>query len=511
MPYMEFINPPDHQPYTEETVLAGLALKRTRAGYGEEFTGRPTTTLINTQQHIIKLRTEYQLPALQARRFITQAIDQEKKLSVHHPDKSWFLYDAHATPAQQTSPNQPVIIGNITPTLMALDKINISLCDHQSIDYLTKIIKLYLLIAAQHDKSLDLSLSNFGITGNKHLYYLDDDIYPRNGFIALTDFIAKLLRGETQADNQPIKQLGTVIRDTVLRYFKDEHWITVIAEDIRAIYIPDDNAPLRQSLVSSLYSQRQFNYQPQTSAKTLALLADIHSNAPALEAALTYLEKNNINDTLVLGDIVGYGPHPMQCINLIDNDAQLTVIRGNHDHAVVSGNAGNGVTSLAGWAIDWTIEQIDDYARRWLDELPPYLKTDQWLAVHGSPVDKTFFNAYVYPMTQTENLDHLARKNIPLCFHGHTHMQKVYYRTKHQDNTSAAHHQMLHDTRCALICPGSVGQPRGGKPGVELAIINLETLELEFHRLDYDLDTTVNDMKKFHFPGALIERLQNGQ
>ncbi|NOZ54523.1 MAG: metallophosphoesterase family protein [Gammaproteobacteria bacterium] len=505
MPSIEFINQPDHHPYQEDTVLTGLLLKRTIAGHGQEYAGRPVTALIATQHDIIKLRTEYQLPALQAKRFIAQAIAQEKKLSVHHPDKSWFLYYSDDTP------NQNIIIGNITPTLKVLEKLNISLCSEQSIDYLTQIIVLYLSVAAHHDRSLDLSLSNFGITQDKRIYYLDDDVYPHSGFMLLTDFIAKLLRSETKADTQHIKQLGTSIRDNILRYFKDEHWITVIAEELRSIYLSQQNEPLRQTLISSLYAHQQFNYQPPITAKTIALIADIHSNAPALDAALAYLKKKNVNDILVLGDVVGYGPHPMQCINILDNDTSFTIIRGNHDHAVASGNTGKGITSLAGWAIDWTVEKINEDARRWLNELPPFARTDNWLAVHGSPLDKTFFNAYVYPMTQTENLDNLASRNIQICFHGHTHIQKVYYRTKHQEFASEAKRQTLYNALSALICPGSVGQPRGGKPGVELAIINLETLELEYHRINYSLETTIKDMQTFHFPSALIERLQNGQ
>jgi len=514
-----FINLPNHQPYREDTVLAGLALEQVTAGHGETYTGRPTTKLINTQHNIIKLRTEYQLPITQAKRFIIQAIAQEKKLAVHHPDKSWFIYydnnydnnNDNTKTDQRAMSEQPVIIGNITPTLQALDKISISLCDKQNINYLADIILLYLSTAAQHDKSLDLSLSNFGLSHDGTIYYLDDDIYPCNGFIALTDFVAQLLRSETNTGNQNILELGSIIRDTVLHYFSDEHWLTVIAEDIRSVYLPEQNEPLRQSLISSLYKHRKFNYHPKPTAKIVALMADIHSNAPALETALAYLEKNNVNSGLVLGDIVGYGPHPTQCVKLLESDSRLTVIRGNHDHAVVRGHAGNGITSLAGWAIDWTIDQIDDSARCWLSGLPPFIKTEDWLAVHGSPVDKTFFNAYVYPMTQTENLDNLTSRNIPLCFHGHTHIQKVYYREKHQDSTSETPRQSLRETLGALICPGSIGQPRSGKPGVEFAIINLETRELEYHKLSYDIDTTINDMKKHHFPGALIERLQNGQ
>jgi diadenosine tetraphosphatase ApaH/serine/threonine PP2A family protein phosphatase len=190
---------------------------------------------------------------------------------------------------------------------------------------------------------------------------------------------------------------------------------------------------------------------------------------------------------------------------------RFNIIRGNHDHAVVSGRFSGGVSSLAGWALQWTLEQINEQDKYWLDSLPPYLREDNWYAVHGSPKDKTFFNAYVYHMSYSDNLTELQSRNIQLCFHGHTHIPAVYYRKNGVDDLSRDRHIKLSTYQHALICPGSIGQPRNNKPGVELALINLDTNELEFYKLTYDMQPTLTDMKKAHFPVALIDRLEKGQ
>jgi len=98
-----------------------------------------------------------------------------------------------------------------------------------------------------------------------------------------------------------------------------------------------------------------------------------------------------------------------------------------------------------------------------------------------------------------------------LCFHGHTHIQKIYRRDRSGDTESVAPLQNLSEAKHALVCPGSVGQPRAGEPGVELAIIDLSSGSIEFQRLPYNCEQTINDMRKFHFPPGLADRLQQGK
>jgi predicted phosphodiesterase len=110
------------------------------------------------------------------------------------------------------------------------------------------------------------------------------------------------------------------------------------------------------------------------------------------------------------------------------------------------------------------------------------IRNKDWLALHGAPVDPTFFNAYVYEMTYEDNLDELQKKEIPICFHGHTHILGVYGRLgSHYDKHYIEEKIELKQFTHALICPGSVGIPRV-KPldAAQFAIYDKELKQVQF-------------------------------
>jgi diadenosine tetraphosphatase ApaH/serine/threonine PP2A family protein phosphatase len=149
----------------------------------------------------------------------------------------------------------------------------------------------------------------------------------------------------------------------------------------------------------------------------------------------------------------------------------------------------------------------------WLDELPPSLQQDGWLAVHGAPQDKHCFFGYVYRMSYEANLDNLAERDIPICFHGHSHITGVYFRNQDGDSGfSKETQQSLQDYRHCLVSPGSIGQPRDNDgPATPFAIFNPQTKQLTFHRVDYAVETTISAMLAHDFPAALAQRLRNGE
>lgn len=506
-PRIEWIKPPAEPAIDTHMLTEYLHRQRIRTEHGQAFTGRPSTEIIETPAGVIKFRTEYTLSEYDARRFIEKNISREAQLQVHHPHKAWFLlFSADA--------DNSITIANITPYLTPLHQLDSRLSAETFADFLQlvhKLIEQYVITAKQYELSIDLSLSNFGVDANNNIYYLDDECYRWRQFQELPEFLANLIRSLDYFDTSLITQLGNHVRQCILEHYHDAHWLTVIAEGLRNVFIPEARENLRQQLVRALYAAEQFTYTVSLHSSVIALIADIHANAPALETALSYLAQRDIRQTLVLGDIVGYGPHPQQCIDILRQQSDFFLIRGNHDHAVASGNRAGSVSSLAAWALNWTIEALPQSYKQWLAALPCYLQNDLWLAVHGSPRDKTFFNGYVYQMNYTENLDELQQRDIRLCFHGHTHIQNMYYRQRGVDQASQAGHNDLQTLAHALICPGSIGQPRCGIPGIELAIIDTEQLSLEFVRLNYDIELTMRDMAQQQFPEDLIERLRNGQ
>lgn len=505
---VECISLPENSPYSAELLAKYVANARTNTKHGGEFTGRPVTEIVNTEIGIIKFHTEYKLPELEARRFVSQSVEHEKRIGIHHPHKTWFLVFS-----QDEEGTKTISIANITPQLMPLHHVqNVPAEDLAEFynDIIVRISGMYLSTAKEHELCIDLGLSNFGLDKDNNIYYLDDDFYRWNQFIDFPEFLANLIRSLDFITATTAKVLARSIREQIFNYFSDQHWITVIAEGLRSLFIPPERETIREALIIALYANESFTYQPKSTAKLFALIADIHANAPALYTALNYISQRGLNDVIVLGDIVGYGPHPKQCIDMLNNRSNLYIIRGNHDHAVATGHSVAGATSLAGWTIQWTVDNLDEEAKQWLSRLPSYLQTEDWLAVHGSPRDKTFFNGYVYQMNYSDNLDELERRHVPICFHGHTHIQKVYYRERGVDGEATTQLINLARAKHSLICPGSVGQPRGGKAGVELAVFDLDTMEMEFQRLAYDMQPTINDMSRHQFPKELAERLQNG-
>lgn len=475
--------------------------------HGDTFTGRPSTRLLVSPSHIIKQRTEYQLKEKDARRFITQAVERERKLGIYHPSKTWFLIfdDSQEFP----------LIANITARLVPLnepDKITPPLSGARYIELLGEMLRLYLETAARHDLSLDISVSNFAVDAQQKLYYIDDDVYAWDRFTTLSHYIGVLLRTQERIDEEGAHQLGQRLHQLLLATFGDKLWLNVVAEEARSLFLTEARKPVMRALLKALTEDARGRVRTQLPASTIvALLADVHANAPALEAALNYLQQRNITDVLVMGDIVGYGPHPQQCIDMLSTLPGATILKGNHDHAVATQRYSLGFSPVSRWVIEWTRERLPPESISWLDGLPLYLQGDDWIAVHGAPNDKTFFNAYVYEMTYEDNLMNLETRDLRLCFHGHTHLQKVYYRKSRQDRNSSAPRQNLNDYDRALICPGSIGQPRSGKPGIEFALYDRQSGELEFIHLDYDINKTLQDMNSCNFPPNLVERLSRGR
>ncbi len=510
MSQIEMILPPEFSPYDDAFILSACRGQQMAAGHGEDFVGRPVTALIDTGDDVLKLRTEYQLSLPQARRFVEQAIEREQLLAVHHPHKTWFLW----TPSENAD---TAIIGNITPHLLALNKTEQLFLTHSPdtlLELIAQMMDRYLQIFEEQDLSLDLCLSNFAIDSNDQLYYLDDDVYPGSNLNILSDALGTLVRAQEWLSVSLVQRLGETLRESLGRHFTDQHWITVVAENLRGAFVSPLRQPVLDALIQALYGGQTFSYaapESQDSKGVLALIGDIHGNAPALECALDYLAGRGIASGVMLGDVVGYGPHPQQCVAILRSLQGWSMVRGNHDHAVACGELRGGITSLARWSLKWTIDQLNEEERQWLADLPVYQQGDQWLAVHGAPVDKTFFNGYVYQMSYTENLDELADRQIPLCFHGHTHIQKTWLRGQGGDAGDSGMRQQLADAAHVLISPGSIGQPRGGYPGVELAIIDLATRELEYHRLSYEIESTLTDMAKLKFPPEMADRLRRGQ
>ncbi|WP_406697563.1 metallophosphoesterase family protein [Singulisphaera sp. Ch08] len=200
-----------------------------------------------------------------------------------------------------------------------------------------------------------------------------------------------------------------------------------------------------------------------------ALISDIHGNLEALEVVLDDIKSQGITEIFCLGDIIGYGPNPRECIDRVMEHCRVTLL-GNHDQGAMFDPDGFNIGAER--AIFWTREQLESSSdrenneRRWefLGELPRTFRSDPFLFVHGSPrnpLSEYIFPEDIYNHRKMERLFQLVDR---YCFQGHTHVPGVFtegfqfYAPEEIDNEYTMGDGKL------MINVGSVGQPRDGDP-----------------------------------------------
>jgi len=240
-----------------------------------------------------------------------------------------------------------------------------------------------------------------------------------------------------------------------------------------------------------------------------AILADIHANLAAFEAVMGDIErKGGVDELWCLGDIVGYGPDPCRCIELLREYNHVCVI-GNHDLAAIGKMELSYFNPYAATACQWTTEQLSQDDIAYLEGLPLTVDKDEFLLVHGSPAAPVL--EYVMSTSiAARNLDFFKSK---YCLVGHTHAPAVFKEEKGgclSVNFSPGIGMVLGASRM-IINPGGVGQPRDGDPRASYAIYDSEGRVLRLYRIPYDIGATQDRMMQAGLPIHLITRLEAGR
>ncbi|TKJ41524.1 metallophosphoesterase [candidate division LCP-89 bacterium B3_LCP] len=229
----------------------------------------------------------------------------------------------------------------------------------------------------------------------------------------------------------------------------------------------------------------------------LALISDIHSNLEALTAALEAVERFKPDELICLGDIVGYGADPGECIELVRNHTSR-VIMGNHDAAVANLlQPENNFNDYALTAIHWTRSVLSDDHRDYLKTLPLEILFDDLHLVHGTPGNPGSFDYVLTTYDAEVQFTNIKGSN---CFIGHTHRPGIYMERDPVDKTQPKR----------IINIGSVGQPRDGDPRLCFALYETKTEEVEFIRVEYDIETAATKIRTAGLPALLAERLGRG-
>jgi len=236
------------------------------------------------------------------------------------------------------------------------------------------------------------------------------------------------------------------------------------------------------------------------------VIADIHGNLEALNICLSYL-KEIVSAYICAGDIVGYGPYPNECVEVVrrlSNFEGTIVISGNHDLAAVGLKEITWFNEDAKKAILWTEKVLSPENKEYIMSLSPRIDTPDFTVVHGSPrqpVDEYLIGE----SAMKENLSHFDTR---ICFVGHSHIPLLYDRTLHLllDNEKIK----LKNKHRVIVNFGSVGQPRDRNPRCSFGIYDDKTGEIMVKRLPYDISRTQEAMWKAGLPQFLIERLSFG-
>jgi predicted phosphodiesterase len=229
-----------------------------------------------------------------------------------------------------------------------------------------------------------------------------------------------------------------------------------------------------------------------------AIISDIHSNLEALTKALEIIDQRIVDEIICLGDIVGYGANPNECLALIRRRCS-NVIKGNHDEALLDESMTMHFTEDARIAIEWTRKQISGENISYLRTLSISIKKGDLLFVHASPCHPEQWNYILEDNAATSALQCFSES---LCFIGHTHIPAIF-------SIAGRVHSIAKGERY-LVNIGSIGQPRDRTTNLSFSIFDTDTWSYENIRSPYDVETAVRKILNSELPPRLGQRLLMG-
>jgi predicted phosphodiesterase len=237
-----------------------------------------------------------------------------------------------------------------------------------------------------------------------------------------------------------------------------------------------------------------------------AILSDIHGNLDALKAVLAALEPQQIDSYACLGDIVGYGPQPSECLHEIQKYASI-VVAGNHDYAACDRISMASFNVLAKEAILWTRSKLSDGDTEYLANLPLEDRLESFHVVHGALCAPELFD---YVQTSYDAYLTMSRMEAPICFVGHSHVPVTFLQDEMISYTLGDSVQVPPSCK-AIVNVGSVGQPRDKDPRACYAIYDTDQQKVTIQRTPYDIESVVSRIRDAGLPASLGERLRTGR
>jgi predicted phosphodiesterase len=239
----------------------------------------------------------------------------------------------------------------------------------------------------------------------------------------------------------------------------------------------------------------------------ILVISDIHANLEALEAVLK--DTVEVDAIWCLGDLVGYGPNPNECIERIAQLPNLVCLIGNHDAAALDLIDVDSFNPEARHAILWTQSTLSEASIEYLNSLPERVVSEDVTLVHGSPRQPV----WEYLLDTRAATQNFAYFDTPFCFVGHSHLPIIYRLGENQTLAELILpeiNQTYQLTTRAILNPGSVGQPRDRDPRASYAVYDSEEQTWRYFRVSYDIQKVQTHMQEIGLPQRHIQRLKAG-
>lgn len=239
----------------------------------------------------------------------------------------------------------------------------------------------------------------------------------------------------------------------------------------------------------------------------ILVISDIHANLTALETVLEHA--GDYETVWCLGDVVGYGPDPNECIDIIRDLPNLVCLLGNHDAAALNQLDLNTFNPEARLSVEWMQKQLTPESYAFLESRQLEVITEHVTLVHGSPREPVY-EYLLDTQAATENFDFFSTK---YCFVGHTHLPVIFSITDQQSMAKLAIPPANEVTELQpreIINPGSVGQPRDRDSRAAYAIYDTEKFTWDYRRIEYDINSVQARMTAVDLTERHVTRLQGG-
>ncbi len=237
------------------------------------------------------------------------------------------------------------------------------------------------------------------------------------------------------------------------------------------------------------------------------VISDIHANLTALETVLE--AAGEVDAVWCLGDLVGYGPKPNECIELVRKQPNMICLLGNHDAACIGKMSVSTFNHEARLAVEWTQNELTNENIQFLMDLPEFVVANEVTLVHGSPRQPI----YEYLLDIRSAAENFAFFENNYCFIGHSHLPVMFTNHNGQGEVRLVFptaHDIIQLKPRAILNPGSVGQPRDRDPRAAFAIYDDEAFTWKFQRVDYNIKQTQSEMRSANLPERHIDRLSGG-